>query len=199
MRTSRLILIAAIPAGVLLLAGTALATHKSWYLTDTGANCRATNSGSASWFVFNDGAITNNTQFANTVKCPITLAGRFASQPGPPTNPQFANFPVARWAAADHGTIWGFDGSASGDLSCRAWAFASTGSTYYSNSSTVSANNSNVQLDLYSGSWGGTLGLGSTITVRAMGYDCSLPAGSSIYGYRVNICQRDANCFDGAP
>jgi len=199
MRSSRLILATlSAAAAALLAAGTASATHKSWYLTDPGANCRANLSGSASWFVFNDGAITNNTSSGNSVTCPITLAGRFQSQPGPSTFPSYASFSLARWAAADHGTLWGFDASSSDNFSCRAWVFGSTGSSYYGDTFAPAAVNSGVTIEFIppGGTWAGIIGDGSAITARAMGYECWLPPGSSIYGYRVNICQRDSGCHE---
>jgi hypothetical protein len=184
-----------------LVSGNAFATHKNWFLADAGSSCHLLYSGAPGAVRYIDGAIVNTTSTAIGVTCPYTLAGRFASQPGPPDFPSYANFPMATWAAADSdrpSTIRGYDGSATDDFSCTTWALTSTGSTYSGAARTRVATNNNVQIDMnIAGTWGGLLGTGASITLRALGHSCLLPGNSSIYGYELRLCQRDSNCHSG--
>lgn len=188
MRIKKLIL----PLGLFFSSAVAHASHKSWYLVDPGANCHATLSGDAQFVVYSDGALTNNASYRVPVSCPITLAGRFASQ---------NQFPMARWASSRTSTVYGFDASTSFDFTCKVWVTSTTGSTYYGNDVTLAKSTpSNVQISLsvYTGTagytWGGTVGNGGTLSVRSMGYSCYVPPGSSIYAYSENICQKDSSC-----
>ena len=76
-------------------------------------------------------------------------------------------------------------------MSCTANVLSNTGSEYWSR--TVSSQNTGPTIlqiyDVMGETWGGNLGGGETITVRSMGYRCSLPPQSIVYGYSVNICQ----------
>jgi hypothetical protein len=168
-----------------MLNASAGATHKSWLLQDTGATCQAATAPPNS-FVYDNGAIRNDATASWSVLCPVTLAGRF----GASTSPN-GSFSMAQWARAREGTVQVNDTSSSSNVSCYLQVAADTGSVYYSRSVSSSATGAQT-LQVYdktNGTWGGGIGNGSTIIVRAMGYRCSLPPQSLVYGYSVNICQ----------
>jgi hypothetical protein len=172
-----------------LLAGDAWATHKSWELRDPGMNCISTTSQFSSQLEYVDGALINNGSAERTVSCPVTLAGKFGASGG-----NVGPFSVAQWPTAGWGDIWVHDGSTSGNVSCVFHAQTSTGSGFFSRSVSSSSTGS-ATLSVYDtlgDTWAGTIGNGTSLSVRALGYRCSLPNNSIIYGYRVNICQYNA-------
>lgn len=189
-------LVIVIGAGV-AFARSASATHKSWILQDGGTSCRAVYSGTVGAQRYVEGAVTNVSGSRITLVCPIALAGRFASQPG--NLGPASTFPMATWAAAEkieRPAVFGYDGSSTDNFSCTTYALTSSGSVYYGSTKTISAVNQAVRIDLTdsSASWGSTMGSGASLNVRALGHICRVPPNSTIYGYRVKICQRSTTC-----
>lgn len=182
--------------GAILLANVVIgqsanATHKTWELRESGTSCLG-NAPATTSLVYAGGSVLNMSTITTTVVCPVTLAGKFANVA---TSGIPGAYPRAEWAAAGFGQVYVYDGSSSASVTCGANVRTASGSTYYSrNVSTSSSGTGASTIDVYGptgGSWGGTLGVGG-MSVRAFGYRCTVPGGSMIYGYRVNICQYDS-------
>jgi hypothetical protein len=175
----------ALPLATSLLASSAWATHKSWFLQDSGATCQSGTS-PPNAFVYDTGAIRNSLTDPWSVVCPVTLAGRFGGN-----SPIYGFFNMAQWARAREGVVHVNNTSTTSNITCFLYVFSDTGASWYSRS--VSSSGTGAQtLQIYdkvNHTWGGGLGSGASVNVRAMGYRCSLPAQSSVYGYSVNICQ----------
>jgi len=183
---------AIIVAGALLLvAGPASATHKSWALIDSSAACRPMypdpiNDG---W----NGAYGNMTGDWQWVICPVPLAGLYGSTGS-------FSFPRAEWGLASHGEVYVYDSNASQDVQCEASVVTSTGSLLFSRTLTTSGTGMQTikLLDTTNHTWGNSLAQ-SQVDVTEFTYRCAIPPPnpyiSLITGFSVNICQHEL-CYD---
>lgn len=179
-------LAAALPLAVLFLSADAWGTHKSWFLQDAGATCQPTSSYYDPDIRYAAGTVYNSNASSRSVVCPVTLAGRF----GASSSPGWGSFPMTQSMRARDGDVYVYDGNSSSNISCYAYSMAQTGATYFSRS--VSSSNTGAQtLHVYDTpnlTWGAGMS-DKDLAIRSIGYRCTLPQTTYVYGYMVNLCQ----------
>jgi hypothetical protein len=182
-------LAALLPLAFVLLSANAWGTHKAWMLHDAGATCQPSSSSYDADIRYSLGEVSNWNPSSRSVVCPVTLAGRFAASSDPFLGP----YSMTQSMRARDGDVFVYDGSSNGNISCYAYSMAQTGGAYYSRS--VSSSGTGAQTihvyDTPNETWGSGMA-NNDIAIRSIGYRCSLPQWSSIYGYMVNLCQISA-------
>jgi hypothetical protein len=182
---------------VLLRAGAASATHKAWFIKNGPAECAFQNPQSTDALT-NGGPITNATSSSRVVSCPFALAGRWdnTTDSGVVSQPQ-------RWADAMAALVYVQNGTAGAQVSCYATLQDSVGSLYFSDTRTASSGTGAKKIYLAEpvnnlGKWYGSasnqIEAHQASIARGIAFVCTLPAGASLFGHRIKICENQPNC-----
>ena len=182
---------------VLLHAGTASATHKAWFIKNGPAECAFQNPQSTDALT-NGGPITNTTSSSRVVSCPFALAGRYGS-----TTDGGDVFQPQRWADAMAALAYVQNGTNGTAVSCFATLQDSAGSLYFSDTRTASSGTGAKKIYLAEpvnnkGTWYGSasnqIEAHQASTARGIAFSCTLPAGASVLGHRIKICENAGDC-----
>jgi hypothetical protein len=188
-------------ASLLLMTGLAAATHKTWMLKNSGANCvwatPSTNDRLGIAYLY------NYTTSSRMAICPVALSGRWGSN-----GPGGYGFNAKRWGAVRSAIVYGQrQGAGYRTLSCSGWMKASNGSNYFSQTvynsgdlgmaKMVIASEQEPFLNPPSVGWGGTLEANEGLTAVSLDYYCSVPDRSAILGYKAQTCQTYEDCYEG--
>lgn len=175
-----------LPLALVFTSTNASATHKSWLLQDAGTACQSQWSNYDADIRYAAGSVYNVSSSSRSVVCPVTLAGRF----GASSSPGWGSYVMTQSMKARDGDVFVYDASSTSDVSCFAQALGQNGTMYYSR--TVSSTSTGAQtlevFDTPNLTWGGVM-TNQNVAIRAIGYRCSLPQYSYVYGYMVNLCQ----------
>jgi hypothetical protein len=164
----------------------ASAHHESWVLRNSGMECAfhaPGTPGQDNFFV----STANNAPFTRSVSCPVTLAARWGS-----SSPAY---PVARWARAYSALVYvnNIQGSS---LSCSAQARLGSGTMRFSRTVSTTTGGDQPLVVNSSSNWGGDLETFKGDTIRSLNFHCQLPNSTSVLGYKVRMCIRNASCRD---
>lgn len=172
----------------LLLTGEARATHKSWLLKNSGAQCVLQHPARDDAY---PGIVENGERAEVFVSCSVTLAARGGSSAGP-------RVLTRTWLAAKQARV--FIKQVRSRFWCQARAEDFFGNVYWGAKRWSSGNGVQV-IDLIEDErdWGGTLGLGPNY-IRQLDFECRIGGGrasnpAQLFGYDVAICQNSSRAW----
>ncbi len=172
---------------LIVLAGTALATHNSWGLDDNAINCMAEWSGNAAFFQ----GWESNDAVGQEIDCPVDLGGMSNGSNGGSTIQVHATVPSL------NSKVFFRNSATDDEVSCDFTAVGVDGSWWWSDTKTSPVGPAVGVLTFSSTSgWGGNLGHATmNLAIRSAAYECWVPATSAILGYRTNICANNSQCL----
>jgi len=180
MKTTAFLLLTML-AGVLPVR-MAFATHKSWVLKNSAADCSFDNPGSDE---SSDGVLTNDTTASRTAICPVALSGRWGSSSD-------SVFPPGVSARAMSALVY-IDDPGNGVVPNCYVAMQSTNMAFYFSASFSGSGPPGPKKIVVASqnNWGGLLEANEQLWARSIDFHCSVPAGGSIYAYKVKMCPAD--------
>jgi len=183
-----------ISLGIFLVTGagarSASAHHEAWVLRDSGTQCAfeapSSNTDEDNYYL----GLFNGASYERWMSCPVSLAARWAS-----SAPVYS---AGLWARASAAVVYVANNQSGQQLACQAEVKLASGALRFSRTVSTTAGGDQRLTPNSDRNWGGDLEAYKGDTVRGMVFSCLVPPNySGVYGYKVRMCIRNAECQSG--